>query len=351
MPGRNSRFTLPGFAFLITLLVLFLLIPAGCGSEKGDGSGGGLIELPQSALLMSIADSVDPDSMLETITYLASPELKGRPAGSVQNEEAAAYLEGRFRDMGLEPFSALGLTGLRQDFQVPSSRCFLENPPTAEEALTIPNVIGIIPGAARPDRFVILAANFDGLGVDAETGEYYPGADFNASGAAAVLELASVMTSLQEKPPVTLVFAELNAEECGFFGSRALAEALEKQGMKEAVKIINLEGLAAGDGDYMDVWDQNYVKNRPAVGAVNDAAAFLGVTLEINGTGAGSASSIFFIYHMACVTCDWSWFERSDHPNFHLSTDTATRVNPVGLRESTRVAGVAAWLLSTRDAD
>ena len=300
---------------------------------------------------MRIADSVDTSRMVDTITYLSSPELKGRPAGSPQNGEVAAYLEGEFRDLGLEPFSALGLTGLRQDFPVPSSRCFLENQPAADEALTISNVIGVIPGTAQPDRFVIVAANFDGLGVDAETGDYYPGADFNASGAAAVLELARAMVSAGEKPPVTMVFAELNAEECGYFGSRALAEACEMKGMKEAVKVIDLEGLAAGSGDYMDVWDQNYVKNQPVVDAVDDASAFLGVALEINGTGAGSASSIFFIYHMACVTCDWSWFERTDHPDFHKATDTVDRINQVGLSESTRVAGVAAWLLGIRDAD
>jgi hypothetical protein len=354
MPRRNNHRlfpAFPAFALLAALLALSLLVTAGCGGGNGDDPNKGNIELPQSALLMRIADSVDTGRMVDTITYLSSPELKGRPAGSPQNGEAAAYLEGEFRDLGLEPFSALGLTGLRQDFQVPSSRCFLENQPAADEALTISNVIGVIPGTAQPDRFVIVSANFDGLGVDAETGDYYPGADFNASGAAAVLELARAMVSAGEKPPVTLVFAELNAEECGYFGSRALAEAFELQGMKEAVKVIDLEGLAAGSGDYMDVWDQNYIKNRPAVDAVDDASAFLGVTLEINGTGAGSASSIFFVYHMACVTCDWSWFERTDHPDFHKTTDTVDKIDLEGLSDSTRVAGVAAWLLGMRDAD
>jgi hypothetical protein len=354
MPRRNSRRPYPSVKLLAALLALALLVAAGCGSGNGDGDGGsgkGRIALPQSALLMRIADSIDTGRMIETIDFLSSPGLKGRPAGSPQNAEAAAFLEGEFRDLGLEPFSALGLTGLRQDFQVPSTRCFLEDPPAAEEALTVSNVIGTIRGTARPDRFVIVAANFDGLGVDKETGDYYPGADFNASGAAAVLELARAMASAGEKPPVTLVFAELNAEECGYFGSRALAEACEMKGMKEAVKMIDLEGLAAGSGDYMDVWDQNYAKNRPIVDAVNDASTFLGVTLEINGTGSASASSIFFVYHMACVTCDWSWFERSDHPDYHKATDTADKLNEAGLRDSARVAAVAAWLLGIRDAD
>ncbi len=352
MPGRISRGSLAApvsAALTAALLALSLLLASGCGGGGG-GSGGGRIELPRSALLERIADGVDAGRMMDTIEFLSSPGMKGRPAGSPQNAEAAAWLEGEFRDLGLEPFSALGLTELRQDFQVPSSRCFLEDPPADEKALTVSSVIGTVRGAARPDRFVVVAANFDGLGVDAETGDYYPGADFNASGAAAVLELARVTASAGESPPVTLVFALLNAEECGHYGSRALADACEMKGLKEAVRIIDLEGLAAGGGDYMDVWDQNYAKNRPIVGAVDDASAFLGVTLEINGTGSAAASSLFFIYHMACVTCDWSWFERSDHPDYHKPTDTPDRLNEAGLRASARVAGVAAWLLAIRDA-
>ena len=194
-------------------------------------------------------------------------------------------------------------------------------------------------------------ANFDGLGVDTGTGEYYPGADYNASGAAAVLELARVMSAPGEKPPVTLVFVELNAEECGYFGSRALADTLEKQGMTNAVKMIDLEGLGGGSGDYMDIWDQNYKKNQPVVNAVDDASTFLDVTLEINGTGPGSASSLFFLYHMACVTCDWSWYERSEHADFHRVSDTPDRINRTGLSDVTRVTGVAAWLLSIYETD
>jgi aminopeptidase N len=348
---RRNRSFIPGALLLGLVLALAMLVPSGCGGGSGTGSGGGRIVLPQSALLSKIADAVNTDRMMEDITYMASPELKGRPAGSAQNEELAGYIEKEFRDLGLEPFSALGLTGLRQDFQVPSSRCFLENPPATEQVLTMPNVIGIIPGTSQPDIFVVLMANFDGLGIDAQTGEYYPGADYNASGAGAVLELARVISAAGEKPPVTLVFAELNAEECGYYGSRALADALEKQGMTNAVRMINLEGLGGGAGDYMDIWDQNYKKNRPAVEAVNDAAAFLDVTLEINGTGSGSASSLFFLYHMACVTCDWSWYERSEHANFHRVSDTADIINRTGLTDVTRVTGIAAWLLGIYETD
>jgi len=47
------------------------------------------------------------------------------------------------------------------------------------------------------------------------------------------------------------------------------------------------------------------------------------------------------------VTCDWSWFERDEHPDFHLPSDTADRINEEGLLQVTRVAAVATWIMGS----
>lgn len=349
-PAHPTSRRLLARALIAVLLPALILLPAGCGSGSGGGPAGedSASRLPQAPLLERLADSVSADRMMETVRYLASPEMRGRPAGSPQNEEITSYLEAAFREAGLQPFEALGLEGLRQPFQFPANRSFLDESPGEDAAVTASNVVGVIPGTAERYGFVIFAAHFDGMGVDPETGEFYPGADYNATGAAAVLELARVMASLDQPPQSTLVFAELNAGECGNFGAKALAESLEERGLRGSVRIICLEGLGAGSGDYMDVWDLNYRKNRKTVEALDEAASRLGVYLEINGSEPGSASSLFFVYHMSSVTCDWSWFERSEHPDYHLASDTPDRVRLDGLLRATRVAGVGGWLLALR---
>ena len=345
-PGRP-----PGAAAVLVALGLTLaVLLSGCGG-KGGGVEAPPENPPRSELLAHISSSVNADRMMETVRLLSSADMRGRPTGSPQNQELTRFFEESFRELGLQPLEALGLGGLRQDFEVPSSRCFLEDPPAEETALTASNVIGVIPGAERPDDFVVFTANFDGMGVDGETGEVFHGADFNATGAAAVLELARVMSGMGEAPPSTMVFAELNAGECGHFGAKALAEAIEEKGLRGRFRMIDMEGLGAGEGDYMDVWDLNYRKNQPAVRALDQASSFLGVTLEINGSDSGSASSLFFVYHMACVTCDWSWFERSEHPDYHKSSDTADRIREDGLLHSVQVVGVAGYLLSLQPMD
>ena len=48
-------------------------------------------------------DGVDPDRYVEHVRFLAAPEMKGRGAGTPELEQAADYIAGQFRDLGLEP--------------------------------------------------------------------------------------------------------------------------------------------------------------------------------------------------------------------------------------------------------
>ena len=329
------------FLIVVTLVFIAALLAAGVGCD--DSISPTSETIPESTL--ALAEEVDVSRMMEVVEFLSSEELKGRPTGSTESVEVQDYLEESLSGLGLVPVEQLGLEDFRQEFEVPSDRCFLEDPPPPEQAVTGANILGMIPGESTEDM-VILTANYDGLGRDPDAGSVYPGADYNASGVSAVLELATIFASLDEKPQKTLVFALLDAEECGSYGSQALAEALETSGFQQNVRIINLEGLGAGDGDYMDIWDLNYRKNRETVEAVELAAEALEVELELGGQDPGTSAGAFFLYHIPAVTCDWSWFERSEHPDFHLPTDTADRINEVGMLKVTQVIAVAAMLLA-----
>ena len=61
-------------------------------------------------------DGVDPDRYVEHVRFLAAPEMKGRGAGTPELEQAAAYIAGQFRDLGLEPAGGEG--SYRQPFVV-----------------------------------------------------------------------------------------------------------------------------------------------------------------------------------------------------------------------------------------
>lgn len=345
-PMRPAR-RRPGLALsilAITVTVAAIALPlAGCGSSSsGNSDGQTIFDKP---ILEKIERAVDPAREAATIDYLAGPELAGRPTGSPEGDLAAGYVLDQFTSCGLQPVEQLDMHDLWQSFDVPGERLFIPNPPAGQ--VTCRNILGEIPGTQQPDNLVIICANYDGIGVDSQTGDFYPGADFNASGTAAVLEIARVFTSLKLAPKKTVVFACFAAEESGSFGSRALADAIEQAGMKDRVQIINLQGLSAGPDEYLDLWDLNYRKNRPIADSVVNAAAFCGVNLERGGEDpGGSPASLFFVYHIAAVDCDWSWNARNDHPDFHLATDTPDKIDIERVKESTQVVGTATWLLA-----
>ena len=52
---------------------------------------------------------ISPQAYLAEVTYLASPELKGRATGSPELEKAATYIAGQFKSFGLKPVERQGL--------------------------------------------------------------------------------------------------------------------------------------------------------------------------------------------------------------------------------------------------
>jgi len=84
------------------------------------------------------------------------------------------------------------------------------------------NVIGKITGSTRPEEVIIYTAHWDHLGIgkpDAAGDSINNGAFDNASGTAALFELARAFNSMQTKPERTIVFLAVTAEEQGLWGS------------------------------------------------------------------------------------------------------------------------------------
>ncbi len=88
------------------------------------------------------------------------------------------------------------------------------------------NVLGIVPGSTRPDETVIYSAHWDHLGVgkpDARGDTIYNGALDNASGIAALLEMARAWAA-GPKPQRSVLFLAVTAEEKGLLGSEYYAQ-------------------------------------------------------------------------------------------------------------------------------
>jgi hypothetical protein len=116
-----------------------------------------------------------------------------------------------------------------------------------EKEKEVYNVIGMIEGSdpELKKEYLIIGAHLDHVGNQAGK-VYFPGANDNASGSAALIEIARTFTLLSEKPKRTIVFSFFACEEQGLNGSTYFAEHLPFP--KEKVKaMINMDCIGYGD--------------------------------------------------------------------------------------------------------
>lgn len=83
------------------------------------------------------------------------------------------------------------------------------------------NVMAVLPGTTRANEYVVYTAHWDhlGKGEPINGDSIYNGAADDASGTAAVLEIATAFTKLKKKPARSIVFMVVTAEEQGLLGS------------------------------------------------------------------------------------------------------------------------------------
>lgn len=88
------------------------------------------------------------------------------------------------------------------------------------ETITGENVIGILEGSDTDlkNECIVISAHYDHVGVTS-SGEINNGADDNASGTSALLEIAEAFSLMKKKPRRSIVFAWVTAEEKGLIGS------------------------------------------------------------------------------------------------------------------------------------
>ena len=104
-------------------------------------------------------------------------------------------------------------------FLVPDKTCRVDLYRKNRE-FNAPNIFGVIEGSdpKLKDEYVIYMAHFDHLGTDAN-GNVFNGADDNASGSVALLEMAEAYMSEKKMPARSIGFLWVSGEEIGLFGS------------------------------------------------------------------------------------------------------------------------------------
>jgi hypothetical protein len=119
------------------------------------------------------------------------------------------------------------------------------------EAITMANVVGVLPGKTRPGEFVVFSGHYDHIGIETPVAgdSIANGADDDASGTTAVIELARYFKKIKNNQR-TLIFVAFTAEEIGGFGSQYFSEQLNPD---KVAAMFNIEMIGKPSK-----WGQNF---------------------------------------------------------------------------------------------
>ena len=270
------------------------------------------LSLAQSISAAQSAGPIKPADLMRHVAVLAHDSLEGRAFGTPGNAKARAYLVRAFADAGLRPVGA----SLEHPFTSTSTRDTVVRRGV--------NVVGMIRGRTNPDRYIVVTAHYDHVGV--RQGEVFNGADDNASGTAALIEVAR---QFRATPPAnSMIFVAFDGEESGLRGARAFVAAPP---VPAASIVMNVNMDMMGRNEKNELYaagTSHYPFLKPYLDstATRSTIRLLLGHDDPNGPardnwttqsdhGAFHAAKIPFIY-----------FGVEDHPDYHKPTDTAGRI-------------------------
>ena len=167
--------------------------------------------------------TVSQESVRKHMEALASDGMRGRGSATTDELTAAKYIASQLKLLKIEPAGDDG--GYLQTVKfVRRSRGVADSSP---QESTTTNVVGILRGSdpKLAKETVLLSAHLDHLGIGLEVNgdNIYNGADDDASGVTAVLELAEALAA-GTRPKRTVVFALFGSEEIGGYGASYFQE-------------------------------------------------------------------------------------------------------------------------------
>ena len=247
------------------------------------------------------------------MNFLASDELKGRNTGEEGIEKAAVYIERFFKAHNIAPYFS-----------------------TYKDTLsnftgTAYNMVGVIAGndATLKNEFIIIGAHYDHVGtgkaVNGDT--IYNGANDNASGTTAVLELAKHFGHTRTNKR-SLLFVLFSAEERGLLGSAHLAKKLKAQNFN-LYTVVNFEMIGVPMNSphtaYITGYEMSNMASKINEYGGKNTIGFLPTAKQYNLFKRSDNYPFYLEFNLPCQTI--STFDFTNFDYYHHADDEASQID------------------------
>lgn len=255
---------------------------------------------------------------------LSSEAMQGRKSGTEGARLAREYIVEQYRKSGLtplhqQPAANFDSSGWLQHFGLRGRKNDKRGA----------NVIGKIPGAKAPLRYIILTAHYDHLGTDGK--RVFNGANDNASGVAAMLYIARMLQ--HQLPANSVLFVATDNEEDGLYGAKAFVEqAVVKK--SQILLNVNLD-MIAQPGKKWRLYVSG-TRSQPWLGQpVDEVIAAAPVCVKRGNDGTSWNYNRRFRIDWRRASDHWEFARRDipwlylgvkDYRYYHTSRDTADKI-------------------------
>jgi hypothetical protein len=296
--------------------------------------------------------AINETDVRKILSALADDSMEGRAAGTPGANRAAAYIDKEMRSIGLSPagdsgyYQKVALAATGNSLSVLDSLGALSAIPPDQRRIGY-NMIGVVKGSdpVLSDQVVVIAAHYDhlGIGTPVNGDSIYNGADDDASGVTAVLEIARSMVS-GPHPKRTVVFIATTGEEEGTLGTQWYVRhpefPLSKMVAEMEVEMIGRpDSLAGGSGKG---WLTGY--DRSTMGDMLKAAGVPIVPDPYPQMHFFERSDNIVFAEMGIPAHTLSSYNL--HSDYHQPSDDVSRIDFVHLTGVIRAGAMAARILA-----
>ena len=314
----------------------------------------GNITFAQSPIERAL-NTINRSSAEATINFLASDELQGREAGFHGSRVTSEYIVSLLQWMGVSPLADSYFQPFDAYRKERQKKGRLEVHPDSiaklkqevHQKLTMRNVLGMIPGK-NTKEYVIVGAHFDHLGIDPvlDGDQIYNGADDNASGVSAVLQIARAFLASGQQPERNVIVAFWDGEEKGLLGSKYFVQTCPF--LSQIKGYLNFDMIGRNNKPQQPKQVVYfYTAAHPVFGDwLKEDIRKYSLQLEpdyrawknpIGGSDNGS---------FAKVGIPIIWYHTDGHPDYHQPSDHADRLNWDKIVEITKASFLNMWKMA-----
>jgi len=296
--------------------------------------------IPQKSFdtLETALNKISAESAKRTVNYLTSDELEGRMSGKKGNVLAAEFIKKEFENQGY-------ITQY-QKFKIKRINA---GPKNEEGDDFTQNVCAWSIGKDEKKRkdIIVVGAHMDHIGYGPKMSnapnkkQIHPGADDNASGTAALLEIAKGMSNLNNQK--TILFIAFSAEEMGLLGSEFYCNnpilPANEPDIKRHVFMLNMDMVGYLKKGQVKVSFENQESSIDITRYIGELSNKYTFAKGITSRGSGGSDHASFYNKRIPI----AFLHTGGHNYYHTPADTADKLNYDGIEKISKYALELTW--------